>query len=551
MGEQKRKQEHALISVLVPERGRPEELERLVASLGQHERVEVLVQVDDDDPAWMSRSSSVAVLRRPRPPTLGEKLNQLAAEAQGDILLFLANDLAMTTLDWPAKVREAVAKLPNGIGIAYMRDPTHPGHTSYWAMTRRMYDTVGFFSAPYFPYWFVDTWWDEVGILTGIKVEIDAEVASPDGRGGTLSGRPDLGFWCRFFEDTRPMRFRDAFLLLKAAHGDDYLPAAEETQQRLRACAERTAHMHTAAFQQRWGSDAVDMPPGYAETKALAEQLLEEIRKQQPRKPRVALCVPSGRSWEAAMGCSITALAAYSAMAGIDIAVVNVQSSMITHGRNQTVEIALAQQCDWLLWFDSDQKVPPDALVRLLRHDKEIVGATYNKRVPPYETLGKLAGPRPENLDGGLHEALLLPGGMLLVKADVYRRLGYPWYAEAYQWPGADGFERFWNMASEIFWQKPPAELSASIAGTAFATWMRDNYRLGEFGEDFTLLSEDLFFMRKARRAGYRVWCDLSLTYETIHIGVTEITCARPSPGQTKQLPPVGQYNMPSQEAAE
>jgi hypothetical protein len=40
------------------------------------------------------------------------------------------------------------------------------------------------------------------------------------------------------------------------------------------------------------------------------------------------------------------------------------------------------------------------------------------------------------------------------------------------------------------------------------------------------LFSEDLAFCRRARRAGYQIWCDLRLTGETAHLGEIKVTCA-------------------------
>ena len=132
MGEARRKAEHKpLISVLIPERGRPEKLSRLIASLlatsDGDSRIEIVVQIDNDDEAWADvephyEYAHTRYLCRDRAPTLGEKLNQLANEAKGDLLWFVSNDMLMDTPGWPAKFRAAAEKLPNGVGIAYVRD---------------------------------------------------------------------------------------------------------------------------------------------------------------------------------------------------------------------------------------------------------------------------------------------------------------------------------------------------------------------------------------------------------------------------------------------
>jgi hypothetical protein len=353
------------------------------------------------------------------------------------------------------------------------------------------------------------------------------------------SARYDLAFWCRFFEDTRPLRARDAVQLMQMAYDE---PAARagiaQLTARQRECAARSAHLHTDAFQKRWGCDAAVTPANYAEVKAIAEKLAEDIRAQTPRRPKVAICIPSGRTWEAGTANSVAAMAAYSSMCGIDIAIMNVGSSMITHGRNLTVEMALKEKMDWLCWVDSDMKFGPDSLMRLMAWGKDIVGATYNRRVAPYGTLGKLKGSRPsEPLGDGLHEALLLPGGFLLVKADVYRKLFYPWYAEGYEWPGVDGLEKFKAMMRCYFESVPPEEALSSLGETEFGAWMRDNFSLGEGAEKTMILSEDLYFCRQARRAGYEIWCDLGLSYSMVHLGVLEVTTLKPEHQAAAALP--------------
>ena len=140
MGAAKLRREKPMISILIPERGRPVELQRCIWSLietaDNDSRYEILVAIDDDDPAWTGvgipmHPAHVHFFTWPRPLTLGQKINQLAKEASGDILHFISNDRVMLTEGWPTKFREAVAKLPNGIGVAYPQDPQHPDHSAF------------------------------------------------------------------------------------------------------------------------------------------------------------------------------------------------------------------------------------------------------------------------------------------------------------------------------------------------------------------------------------------------------------------------------------
>jgi hypothetical protein len=541
LGEAKRKATAAeTISVLIPERGRPDMLERLITSLlttaGDDDHIEILVAIDADDPAWVGREpfvhSKTRYFRWPRPLTLGEKLNKLKDEARGGVLWFIANDMVMDTNGWPEKMRQAVAKLPNGIGVPYVRDVLHPGHASYPILTRRFVDAVGFFAPPCYPFWWLDTHLDALGILVGQHFEADVVVSAPEGRGKT-HGLIDLPFWVEFYEALAPIRMREAIQLAEAAHGEGSLAFADVMRgigQRQQWCALRTAHLSSPEFLAAWSDTAASPPhPEYAKVKAYAVQMMADIRKQMPTRPKIAIAVPSGRTWEATTANCVAALAAHSAISGIEVCLLNVQSSQISHSRNMTVELALKENCQFIFWIDSDMKFPPDTLLNLLRHNKDIVGATYNRRTPPYSTLGKLKGDRPSDdaLRGGLHEALVMPGGMMLVATSVYKKLSWPWYGECFRPAGADGLESFRALLKDYFREIPPADALDELSETKLGAWLKaGGFDLTEGqGEVCNILSEDIFFTKKARKNGFEVWCCLDTTFKTVHLGVQEITC--------------------------
>lgn len=243
---------------------------------------------------------------------------------------------------------------------------------------------------------------------------------------------------------------------------------------------------------------------------------------------KVALCIPSGRTWEARTATAVAGLTAFSAISNIALALLNLEGSMISRQRNDLVDQALKLGADYVFWIDSDLTFPPDALLRLLAHDKDIVGATYNKRVAPYETLGKLKGP--EGVDpatliakGGLVEATLLPGGMMLVKTDVYRKMGWPFYYESI-WRTGDALEAFKGLLRDQFHLAMPEPIVQSIDDTELGRFLSKCDRSTEGN----ITSEDLAFCQKAGRVGYALWCDLDLTFELVHLGTNEVTCLRP-----------------------
>ena len=188
--------------------------------------------------------------------------------------------------------------------------------------------------------------------------------------------------------------------------------------------------------------------------------------------PRVAICIPSMGTWCADTAVSLMGLAAFSAP-HVGLIPINQKGSYIAFNRNMIAEVALDHaKADWLMWVDADMVVPPDTLMRLLAHDKDIIGCDYRKRLPPFQRIGEFVGDDPGVHGTGLHEMKMMPQGVLLVRAEVYRKLPHPWYRETFDGP-------------------------------------RNLYFIGE----------DIIFTKDARSAGYKVWCDLDLTKRVSHIG--------------------------------
>lgn len=130
---------------------------------------------------------------------------------------------------------------------------------------------------------------------------------------------------------------------------------------------------------------------------------------------------------------------------------------------------------DYTLWLDTDMRFPPGTAQGLISHDKDIVGATYRRRSPPYEMLG-----RPKTGSNGLAEvgklypADMLPTGLLMVKRHVYDKMIKP----------------IWRV------------------------------RFIDGKED--PIGEDILFCQNAVALGYEIWLDTALTQMVRHIGEME-----------------------------
>ena len=540
------------ISVLLPSRGRPEKCLRAIKSLrpfGPH--VEIVVGLDEDDPTAEQVKRDVAdmigvrAVIAPRHQTLARLCNSLYEISKGKWIFIFPDDYVMVTKGWPGKLLHATEQLPNGIGVPYLRDVSHPQFATCPVLSRKMIEAAkaimpGGYQPPWFPYWYSDTWWDEIGDMLGVKPELDIDVHLPDGRGSTQNLR-DVTFWAELFHASRPMRGQIARALVEMAFGRDI-----ETRNKCLArfpqlgnqLFQKTQHLLTPDFAKAFEGNIDGAPsPRYAEAKAEAEKFRATM-PQGARQIRVGVCIPTTGTIHARTATALMSLCAAAAQSGIALMTLTLEGSMVTKNRNDCVDIALKNECDFVLWIDSDMIFPPDALMRLMSHGKDIVGATYCKRVPPYETLGRLLGPKPtdeEFAKGGLREAELLPGGIMLIRTDVFKKIPRLWYWETYRWQGATGTECLKSYILNNFVSQPSAEVLASLDATPLGAWLDENWKV-EAPFDHEYFSEDLNFCRKAKRAGYKIWCDLSLTFETKHIGVIEVTTKAPgTPNRTAE----------------
>lgn len=216
-----------MISVLIPTRHHLATLPRAIDSLRATAggEIELIVGIDDDDAetiAWAKQRSDIVRRVAPRPDTLGAVANRLAAEARGDLLLGLADDMEILTPGWATAIEQVAARVaPNGEPFAYyLNDPTHPGFPSVWGVNRSWIKICGFAAAPWFPYWWADTWILEVGMASGRLFRVEVETAQIGGRGQT-TGMREIAWWAAFFERTRPYRLELALKIARTVHPPD------------------------------------------------------------------------------------------------------------------------------------------------------------------------------------------------------------------------------------------------------------------------------------------------------------------------------------------
>lgn len=219
-----------MISLLVPSRGRPDQLTTMWTSATQTadhpDRVELVVYRDDDDPTDPPDLGDATVIEGSR-ICLSQMWNQCADQATGDILWHGNDDVIFRSPSWDTAVEAAFAAIPDRIVVVHGRDGFQDaalGTLSF--LHRRWCDTVGYFLPPYFSSDFNDLWVSEVADSLGRRVflpEVFTEHMHPIiGKGEwdqTHQDRLERGERdnvAQLYQDLAPQRVEDARKLREA-----------------------------------------------------------------------------------------------------------------------------------------------------------------------------------------------------------------------------------------------------------------------------------------------------------------------------------------------
>jgi hypothetical protein len=186
----------------------------------------------------------------------------------------------------------------------------------------------------------------------------------------------------------------------------------------------------------------------------------------------VAICIPSGDMVHTDFMLSLIHVMQKARMTGFRISVVNSKASIVAIGRNLAVKAGRETRAEWLLFLDSDMIFPAETIERLISHGRDVVGATYPRKILPLAFIGNRLDGVPFSLaDKGVIEATRLPAGCLLIKRDIFDRMQEPFFRCGYD------------------------EKSGEILG------------------------EDFWFSDRVRALGYSLWCDMELSLHVEHIG--------------------------------
>lgn len=144
------------------------------------------------------------------------------------------------------------------------------------------------------------------------------------------------------------------------------------------------------------------------------------------------------------------------------------QGTILPAQRTGLVKEAIERHFGHILFIDSDMRFPEDLYEKLKAHNKDIVGVNYRHRQGNKWAIGK-----PSTMMKGLEEVDVIGFGAILIRTEVFVLTEAPWFATPYDGQGFVG--------------------------------------------------EDVFFCRKAKEAGYKIFVDHDLSQEVKHIATKEI----------------------------
>lgn len=159
----------------------------------------------------------------------------------------------------------------------------------------------------------------------------------------------------------------------------------------------------------------------------------------------------------------------------------------VARARNTLARQFLDSDATHLFFLDADMGWDPEGVLKILRHDRPIVGGAYPlKREAEDYPVSMICDPDGRcAYDGDLMEAEWVPTGFLCIRREVFSDLTSHGLAAPYQGAGAFGME---NAQMHNFFE----------CSMDSGRWW----------------GEDTFFCRKVRQLGIKIWLDPDINFK-------------------------------------
>lgn len=213
-------------------------------------------------------------------------------------------------------------------------------------------------------------------------------------------------------------------------------------------------------------------------TTALSKNLFDTYNSTSALTNQVVVCTPTNGMVHAEFSfCLINAIR-YTEAQGIPVILDMDSGTVLSNQRQVLLDTAINNhRADHVMWFDSDMTFPEDTIVRLLAHQKDVVCATYSKRVAPFHPTAfyNIDPVEPvDTLGHGLININYTGLGCVLHRASIIDHITSP------------HFPLIWHPRT--------------------STWQ----------------GEDMGFCQLLTSNGFDIWCDLDLSRLVGHLGLQE-----------------------------
>lgn len=201
------------VNVCIPTRNKAEYLPKFLPTWLDRSALpdtRFVIGCDEDDEtisgslAQLPISDKIIISRAPREDALGAKYNRCAAAYDADIYVMAVDDVGITTVGWDKAIADTSLLFTDGIGVIGFGVDPYCYVPQFLALTRKFVELNGFFMPPYFPFWWHNTWTFEVAEMTGRILPCPVGIVHPPVF--PAAPRRDVGFWAKFFDETRQLR---------------------------------------------------------------------------------------------------------------------------------------------------------------------------------------------------------------------------------------------------------------------------------------------------------------------------------------------------------
>lgn len=127
-----------------------------------------------------------------------------------DVHVLMSDDVMPLTWHWDEVINMAVSQ---GLDAFCWEEQGDPNNQTYLILTKKYAEALVSYLPIWFPFWFSDTWRNEIYIMVFHKSMPIVRDLKIGGKRGKTHGLQDVEFWFDFFARTRPQRIKEAEVL--------------------------------------------------------------------------------------------------------------------------------------------------------------------------------------------------------------------------------------------------------------------------------------------------------------------------------------------------